>query len=384
MAKWQQFFIFCSGIDSTILEKTPTDTNKYIGIGATVLFTGLLAFFSSGYAFYTVFDSWISAIFFGLIWGLMIFNLDRYIVSSMKRQGSIFRDIFTAAPRFAMAILLAVVISVPLELKIFDKEIQSEIVIMEQEIFKTQEDALYERYTDQKIELQESKKEIAEQLSIKTDQRDQLLALATAEADGTGGSLQKNLGPIYKLKKANADKAQAELDAYTLSTNPQIEALEASIVEIDDKVQEELSGLNRSSLDGMAFRMEALKRLGEQSSAIWFATLFITLLFIAIETAPLFVKLISSRSPYDYVLHEIEHKFQMNHAKEVGILSNLTTNEVAHETEINTHKTASRIKAEKELIDIAIAQRIEELKKIPVSWKKIFNKNGILDQGMTE
>ena len=33
MAKWQQFFIFCSGIDSTLLEKTPTDTNKYIVIG---------------------------------------------------------------------------------------------------------------------------------------------------------------------------------------------------------------------------------------------------------------------------------------------------------------------------------------------------------------
>ena len=163
MAKWQQFFIFCSGIDSTLLEKTPTDTNKYIGIGATVLFTGLLAFFSSAYACYTVFDSWVSAIFFGLVWGLMIFNLDRYIVSSMKRQGSVFRDILTAAPRFAMAILLAIVISVPLELKIFDKEIQSEIILMEQEIFKAQEDALYVRYEDQKTELLDSKNEILAQ-----------------------------------------------------------------------------------------------------------------------------------------------------------------------------------------------------------------------------
>ena len=95
----KDFFLFCSGVDRSILEKCPTDENKYLGIGATVFFTGLLAFFSAGYALYTVFESWFAAIIFGAVWGLMIFNLDRYIVMSMKSFGKWWRD-WTVARSF--------------------------------------------------------------------------------------------------------------------------------------------------------------------------------------------------------------------------------------------------------------------------------------------
>jgi len=44
--KIKDFLLFCAGVDRKILEKAPTDVNKYVGIGATVLFTGILAFFS--------------------------------------------------------------------------------------------------------------------------------------------------------------------------------------------------------------------------------------------------------------------------------------------------------------------------------------------------
>lgn len=380
MATWKQFFIFCSGIDQNILDKTPSDVNKFIGIGATVLFTGILAMLSSAYAFYTIFDSWISAIFFGLLWGLMIFNLDRYIVSSMKRQGSFFKDIFTAMPRFVMAVLLALVITVPLELKIFDKEIQSELVLMEQEIFNTQEDALQARFEEQRSRLVENKAELLSAIDKKTEQRDQLLAAAAAEADGTGGSMQRNLGPIYKVKKAQADKAQAELEAMMESSSGQLADISTRMNELDAQIQSETESLNRTSVSGIAYRLEALDRLSDKSSAIWFATLFITLLFIAIETAPLFVKLISSRSPYDYVLHGLEHQYRMKHALEVGLTEKLSFGEIKYETRTHAHKTAARIKAENALIDIAIAQRVEELKKQPVSWKQIFNRKSILDE----
>lgn len=105
MKNLQDFFLFCSGVESTVLEKCPTDRNKYAGIGATVFFTGVLAFFSSGYALFTVFDSYAMAGVFGLIWGLMIFNLDRYIVMSMKRNGKWGRDFMVAFPRLLMAVL---------------------------------------------------------------------------------------------------------------------------------------------------------------------------------------------------------------------------------------------------------------------------------------
>ena len=146
MATLKSFLLQCSGVDLPTLEKCPSDENKYVGIGATILFTAVLAFCSSAYALHTVFDSVVMAILFGTVWALMIFNLDRYIVGSMKKYGNVWSDLGVALPRLAMAVLLALVISKPLELKIFEKEIDAELIVMEQEVFKNQEDRVGDRY----------------------------------------------------------------------------------------------------------------------------------------------------------------------------------------------------------------------------------------------
>ena len=51
------FFWHCSGADMELLKKCPTESSKYVGIGATIFFTGLFAALSGAYALYTVFDS---------------------------------------------------------------------------------------------------------------------------------------------------------------------------------------------------------------------------------------------------------------------------------------------------------------------------------------
>ena len=196
MNQLADFFITCSGIHRSILKKSPTDTNKYIGIGATVFFTGLLAAISSGYAIYTVFDSWFVSCLFAIVWGLMIFNLDRYLVSSMKHAGSGWRDFWTATPRILMAVVISIVISKPLELKIFEKEINAELVSMEQEVYKTQSEKVQDRFQSQISGLQSDIAKLKSEINAKQIKRDELATIAQQEADGTGGSKQKNLGPI--------------------------------------------------------------------------------------------------------------------------------------------------------------------------------------------
>lgn len=84
----QRFFIFCSGADTDILEECSSGENtKYAGIGATVFFTAVMATIAASFALYTVFDNLFTAIFFGIIWGMLIFNLDRFIVSTLKKKG---------------------------------------------------------------------------------------------------------------------------------------------------------------------------------------------------------------------------------------------------------------------------------------------------------
>ena len=63
--------------------------------------------------------------------------------------------------------------------------------------------------------------------------------------------------------------------------------------------------------DGLAARMEALAALTKESSTMAMANILIMLLFIAIETAPIFVKLISPRGPYDEYLELHEDKVRL-------------------------------------------------------------------------
>lgn len=148
-----QFFLYCSGSSLSILKRTPSEINKHVGIGGTIFFTGLLANLSGGYALFSVFDNIWAAIGFGIVWGLMIFNLDRFIVSSMRKTNSFWKQFTMAIPRIILASFLAVVISKPLELRIFQKEINKELVEINQENQKTLKSKIDSTYQSNNADL---------------------------------------------------------------------------------------------------------------------------------------------------------------------------------------------------------------------------------------
>ena len=374
MSKFGDFFLFCAGANKSIIKRSPTDYNKYTGIGATVFFTGIMAFLAAAYAIFTVFNNWFTAIFFGVIWGLMIFNLDRYLVSSMKARGNFFRDAFTAFPRILLAILIAMVIAKPLELKIFESEIEAELIVMEQEKFKQQEDKVKDRYRGEMAQLSNDVAILKAEIEEKRSQRDNLALMALQEADGTGGSMQRNLGPIYRAKKADADHAQSELEQVLIKNNQHIDQKNEQLAMLTSMERNDIQSLRRSDLNGFAARMDALGRLSKESRVIFMASLFITLLFIAIECAPILVKLISYRSPYDFVLHGHEHKFEMHHKQRTSLLSNAVFNNVKFDTETSSYRTEKAIKAEKILADHLMDKEVEHLKQKPIIWKDLFNR----------
>jgi len=86
---------------------------------------------SGGYALYFVFSGSTPAVLwsflFVVLWGVAIFNLDRYIVSSINKISKGVKQLFQASPRLLFAVLIAVVIVRPLELKIFDKVIREQL-----------------------------------------------------------------------------------------------------------------------------------------------------------------------------------------------------------------------------------------------------------------
>ncbi len=134
-----EFLWWCSGVNREILRQCPTDYAKYAGMGGTILFTALMAMLSGGYAMFYVFNNPKVAIAFGVFWGMLIFNLDRFIVNTMYSDGKVtisWQELYSGLPRIIMAIFLGIVISTPLELKIYEKSINTEIKSLKQKKLK--------------------------------------------------------------------------------------------------------------------------------------------------------------------------------------------------------------------------------------------------------
>ncbi|MFT4565468.1 MAG: putative Holliday junction resolvase-like endonuclease [Saprospiraceae bacterium] len=357
----KDFFIFCSGANRSILKRTPTEVNKYIGIGATIFFTGIFAFVAAAYALSTIFETSWFIIPVALLWGLMIFNLDRFIVSTMKKKGALYKDFTNALPRIVLAVLISIVIAKPLELKIFESEIEAELVKMQQENYKEQDDLVKDRYVASIDTLKSEVLALKQEIETKELERDAMVTAAIQEADGTGGSMNRNLGPIYKAKKSAADLVQSEYDRLAATNLNLITSKEDKIKTLDASMTTDMETLNRVSMTGFAARLEGLERASSRSKAIWLANLFIMLLFIAIETAPVITKLMIPRSPYDFVLDKHETEFETNHKAYTSRIYDAVEHELKFNRSTLEHKTEIAIKAERELADEAIKRRVEEL-----------------------
>src|ERR1700761_4000391 len=124
----RHFLWWCAGAYQRLLKDCPSEHAKYAGLGGVILATFALASLSAGYAIYSVFDNPLWAFGFALLWGLIIFNFDRFLVSTMRKYGmSRRRQVWIAAPRIVLALLIGITIARPLELKIFEKKIAGRV-----------------------------------------------------------------------------------------------------------------------------------------------------------------------------------------------------------------------------------------------------------------
>ena len=143
--KVEKLLWWCSGADPRILSHCPDyDRVKYFGLGGIVFATFILAFVSSSYAFYIVFEpkniatkeevdslTAVIALIIGLIWGCIIFNLERFIVSSTGKGDNTDtitgQEFIQAIPRLFMGLVISLAISAPLEIRIMKSEIDAEL-----------------------------------------------------------------------------------------------------------------------------------------------------------------------------------------------------------------------------------------------------------------
>ena len=350
----KQFFILCSGTDKNLLETcSDGEQTKYAGIGATVFFTAVMAFIASSYALFTVFDNIYTASFFGLIWGLLIFNLDRFIVSTIRKRDRIWSEFLQATPRIILAMIIAIVISKPLEIKIFEKEINT-VLLKEKNDLALANKKQVANYFKSDVEKNKSEIDSLKSNTLKKEKEiNALYATYITEAEGTSGTKKLGKGPVYKEKR---DKHDASLKAF--DTIQKVNAAKIAVLEKKDKkLQEDLDKkVNETqpiidSFDGLMARINALGKLP------WLPSFFIMLLFLAIETSPIIAKLLSPKGEYDLKLKDLEMALK-THIEQNNYQRNLQKT-----TDANIYdKVYGELKEEKDIYNYKYKQAAELLR----------------------
>ena len=299
----KQFFILCSGADRDLLEGcSEGEQTKYVGIGATVFFTAVMAFLASAYALFTVFDSIYPALIFGFVWSLLIFNLDRFIVSTIKKRDRFMDEFLQATPRIMLAIIIAIVISKPLEIKIFEKEINTVLLKEKNEMELANKKQIGTYF---KSDLDKNKAEIAALKADIVNKEKEVNALYSTyitEAEGTSGTKKLGKGPVYKEKREKHDASLQEFATLKKANEAKIAEKEKAGIQLQADLDKKVSQTQPiiEGFDGLMARINALNKLP------WLPSFFIMLLFLAIETSPIIAKLLAPKGEFDFKQEEAE------------------------------------------------------------------------------
>jgi hypothetical protein len=357
----ETLFLWSSGANLEVLDQVPTEKSKYFGIGGTIVFTALMASFAGGYGFFTAFKSLELAIPFGIFWGCLIFNLDRYIVASFGvgdgKKTISKQEVIEAFPRLLMAIILGFVISTPLELKLFEKEINAKIdtdisLVQKKIIRSATEDVQIKSLNQEKSKLEkdnlsrqniiDSKKTFWEQ-----SEKDKNDEWNTGKFSGKVGKGGYYTDLLEKAKNAGVDyqKIDSQYSALNIKDFGQIDKINKKIEQREEQLRKEVANQKtvQAQNDGLLARLSALNELTKKEWTLWASKWLITLLFIFIEIAPILFKMMTERGPYDDIIDRIKHETMV---RQLEIQSELNQ-EINSSLKISEQK--SIMKMEKEI-----------------------------------
>ncbi len=429
MINLSNFLIKCSGADKEILDQcTIKEKNKFIGIGSTLILTAFLASLSGGYAIYSTFDSFVISTIIGIFWGIVIFSLDRYIVTSIDKKGKWWNQLLTALPRLLIALVLAITISKPLELRLFQDAINKSMgEISDASISGCEKDwnEKLEKYEKIKSDLENARKQKTEEIynkdgiyndfvidqeelkNINKGKQSSIYQNNPIIARGTFYSfVRRGDGSMIKTVKRNAAAINALNENKILKQNiadnnlkineietgkierkktlrTQVETtenqyakdIEGAQQQIDDHNKErnifltECRTLAKNAKD-LPAQLQALSKLTKENESIAWASLLITLLFVILETAPVVVKLLSSKGTYEEILETKEYEIRMEQKIIISNLNDEINTVLKISNEKNKNKLDAELKGNSELLnEIALAQA--DIAKVAVAkWKE--------------
>ena len=133
------FMAWLGGGDQAVLGQVPQERARFVQMAGVLLTTSGIAVVSMIFALRDgVKAPLAAAVILGLLWGVVILNLDRFLVLSMGDTRHRVRLVLITLPRLALAVVLALVISTPIVLRIFASDINQQLFTMQQKASRQQ------------------------------------------------------------------------------------------------------------------------------------------------------------------------------------------------------------------------------------------------------
>jgi hypothetical protein len=334
----------CAGVDETLLSRCHWERARYTGLGGAVLGTASAAAFSMGLALATTTEHLgAGCVLAALGWGIFIFNIDRWMVSSthgLRRKSAL-------VPRFGLALVFGFIIAEPVVLTVFSSAIENHIAdkrgqqagafeALLARCNPTNPSALPavasadcrdarlnvnppEGKTQQLTELGRRREVARQQLSrlqadlTETRKKLQREQAGQRGADTTGRygrgtvaqALEVDVARLTRERDAaqnRFDTASAEYQKVAATTEGATTSYgERVSAAIEARVTEERAKLDRKP--GLLERIDALHELTTEHAHLFIARWFLTLFFVLVDSMPVLVKMLSGTSTYDCLVH---------------------------------------------------------------------------------
>ncbi|MBM3455659.1 MAG: DUF4407 domain-containing protein, partial [Bacteroidetes bacterium] len=326
-SRFTRFLWWCAGADPHFMNHSPMqDRVKYAGIGGIVFATGVLAAFSGGFAFHTIFGPKGDAVdigalttladilgssVFGFFWGLIIFNLDRFIVSSTgKGDGTdniTGKEFLQAIPRIFIAIVLGIAISAPLEIRILQNEIDAELQKFQEKYVQELNNETDKVATQQKAVLEKRKAEYEQKLAaynneLKTfdDYINNLVEKRQAEMQDKRAYGE---GPVAKAMQRDIDNKKTERDNFIKGKVKELQGINAQLENVNTEIsnyEKELRLAYAKNKKEAGNYSGLLKRIQISHEVGGWVPWIILAVLLCIETGPIFFKMMMTKGVYDY------------------------------------------------------------------------------------
>lgn len=292
-----RFLWWLATAEEEIIAGCSIDRNRYSIIGFIVLSTWLFATGAWTYFFSTAVDNPLIYVPLGAFMGFVILCIDRALIKGINKKN---RNRF--APylfRGLLALTIGFFMAQPAILYLFDKEIQVQVSIDNEQRKRTKRQQLDSLYGVRKLELQR------EQQRIRNEQASSLAAVNLSmenylkEADGTGGTGKVGIEKIAMAKKAEYDKLDAAHKQLIEQQRPQLDSIQAALGNMEVEIRHEEESFRKQLNAGFLTRVDALQHLLDGNAALRYRYYLIVVLLMLIELMPVIVKSLLPAGSYE-------------------------------------------------------------------------------------